>query len=146
MDLSIIIVNWNSGDYAVKCLASIYASPCDFDFEVVIVDNASSDDSRQVIQQHFPFVKLIRSSTNLGFPRANNLGVVHSTGSNLLFLNPDTEVLGSALARLQSYLNSLPDVGVVGCRLLTSDLSLQTSCVQPFPTLLNQVTDIEQIK
>jgi GT2 family glycosyltransferase len=83
---------------------------------------------------------------NLGFAGANNLGFEHSCGNKLLFLNPDTVVLGDAIEKMASVLGSASEVGVVGCRLLNRDYSLQASCVQPFPTIMNQVFGLDWIQ
>ncbi len=146
MDLSVIIVNWNSAQFATKCIASIYAMTDNLDFEIVVVDNASSDDSIGVLRQAFPTIKLICNRENIGFARANNLGFEHSSGRNLLFLNPDTELVGPAINAMVECLESSPAIGVVGCKLLNSDWTVQTSCIQPIPTVLNQVADIEWLK
>ena len=146
LDLSIIIVNWNSEAFMRKCLASVYASTKEVDFEVIVVDNASFDCSAESLIAEFPSVKFIQSSTNLGFARANNLGVQAAKGRNLLFLNPDTETIGEAISRMSSFLDATPDAGIVGCRLLNTDLSLQTTCVQRFPSLLNQLVDAEHLR
>lgn len=97
-DVSIICVNWNSEDYLIECIRSIYDTTHDILFEIIVVDNASSKDDLQRTEAQFPDVKLIRSSENLGFAGANNLGFKHSTGSAILLLNPDTEILGNAIA------------------------------------------------
>src|SRR5438093_1553246 len=109
------------------CLESIYATTRGISFEVVVVDNASFDGCEQMIRSEFPLVQFVQSQANLGFARGNNLGFGHSTGRILLFLNPDTEVIGPALARMVACVESVPDVGVVGSKLLNSDLSVQTS-------------------
>lgn len=145
MDISIIIVNWNSAGYTFACVSSIRATLLDLQYEIVVVDNASSDNSVEVLKQ-MPDVQLIISPTNLGFAGANNLGYCKSSGNALLFLNPDTSVQASAISRMYSVLCSSPDLGIVGCKLLNSDLSVQTSCVQAFPTILNQLTDVEALK
>lgn len=146
MDLSIIIVNWNSADYAVQCVASIYSQTRDLEYEVIIVDNASPDDSCRVLQERVPRAKLIRSPENLGFARANNLGFEHSSGRVLLFLNPDTELRGPAINLMHSSLESSPTIGILGCKLLNTDLSVQTSCIQSYPTIFNQIADIERLR
>src|SRR5690349_628891 len=145
MDLSIIIVNWNSAEYTIPCVSSILAHT-NLEFEIIVVDNASGDDSCRVIQERYPFVKLVRSPQNFGFARANNLGFQHSSGRILLFLNPDTELRGSAINLMHACLDSSADIGVLGCRLLNSNLSVQTSCIHVFPTILNQVVDIERFR
>jgi hypothetical protein len=146
MDLSIIIVNWNSARYATACVASVRAQTSNLEYEVIIVDNASTDDSRLILQECLPGVRLICSPRNLGFARANNLGVESSTGRNLLFLNPDTELRGPAINLMYSCLESSPDVGILGCQLLNTDLTTQTSCVQSYPTILNQALDSERLR
>jgi hypothetical protein len=143
MELSVIIVNWNSSEYLKKCLRSLYSNLSNVEFEVIVVDNASYDGCGEILRSEFPTVKFIQATKNLGFAGANNLGFAHSSGDNLLFLNPDTEVIGPAIGVMLSNLKALPDAGAVGCRLLDSDGSLQIACIQPFPTIMNQVLDTD---
>ena len=145
-ELSIIIVNWKSCDFLRQCIESVYANDQGLNFEVIVVDNASHDGAKQMLAEKFPEVLYVQSDKNLGFALANNLGFEHSAGRNLLFLNPDTQVMGNALARLDSVLNSTPDAGIVGARLLNADSSLQTSCVQAFPSVWNQLLDAETLR
>jgi GT2 family glycosyltransferase len=139
VDLSIIIVNWRSVDFLRACVASIRRETPTLPYEIVVVDNASNDRCGQMLAENFPEVIFVQSTTNLGFSGANNLGVRHSHGSTLLFLNPDTEVLERAIEVLFTDFGKLANVGVVGARLLNSDRTLQTSCVQSFPTISNQL-------
>jgi GT2 family glycosyltransferase len=143
IDLSIIIVNWNSVAYLEKCLKSIFAKDRGISMEVIVVDNASYDGAGNLLAEKYPRGIFVQSHENLGFARANNLGFAHSQGRDLLFLNPDTEIIDSALEVMLHHLRGIPDAGAVGGRLLNPDGSLQISCVQPFPTILNQVFDIE---
>lgn len=145
MELSVIIVNWNSSEYLKNCLRSLYANLSDVTFEVIVVDNASYDGCGEMLRSEFPNVEFIQAPENLGFATANNLGFARSSGDYLLFLNPDTEVIGSAVNVMLSNLKALPNAGAVGCRLLNSDGSLQIPCIQPFPTILNQVLDTEYL-
>jgi GT2 family glycosyltransferase len=94
----------------------------------------------------FPDAHFIQAGENLGFARANNLGYTHSCGEYILFLNPDTEVVGDALSRMVAYLKEHPPAGAVGAFLLNSDGSMQTSCVQAFPTISNQVLDLDLLR
>jgi GT2 family glycosyltransferase len=144
-DLSIVIVNWNSAAYTAACVSSIRKQTHDLQYEIVVVDNCSTDNSVEVLKQ-ISGIGLIVTSTNLGFARANNLGYQQSLANVLLFLNPDTNVKGSAISEMYKALLSQSTFGVVGCKLLNTDLSLQTSCVQAFPTILNQLTDVEALK
>jgi N-acetylglucosaminyl-diphospho-decaprenol L-rhamnosyltransferase len=145
MDLSIIIINWNSAEYVRKCLGSLFENCKGMDFEVIVVDNGSFDACQRIITDEFPKVRFLQSSENLGFARANNFGAERAEGEFLLFLNPDTEVIDNAIGGMLSFMKSLPDAAVLGCRLLNSDKSFQTSCVQAFPTILNQVFDSDMI-
>jgi N-acetylglucosaminyl-diphospho-decaprenol L-rhamnosyltransferase len=146
MDLSIIIVNWNSVNYLKECLQSILRETKGINFEIIVVDNASYDGSAEMIGAEFPEVKFVQSNENGGFAKANNLGFKNSSGRNLIFLNPDTRVIGSAIGDMLDFLNSRPDAGVVGCTLLYSDLSVQLHSVQPYPTVINQALDIDYLK
>jgi GT2 family glycosyltransferase len=103
-------------------------------------------DETAALRREFPGVRAIRSETNLGFAGANNLGFERSSGKYVLFLNPDTEVVGPAIATMLAKLKSLPAAGILGCKLLNSDGSLQTSCIQRFPTILNQILDAEVLR
>ncbi|MBW1929143.1 MAG: glycosyltransferase family 2 protein [Deltaproteobacteria bacterium] len=143
LELSIIIVNWNSADYVLKCIQTIKEQTLDTDYEIIVVDNASFDGCRDRLSDLHPDVIFIQSQYNLGFARGNNLGAKYASGSVLLFLNPDTEVRNNAIDRLFRCIQSLPDSGALGGKLLNSDGSIQTSCVQPFPTILNQLLDAE---
>lgn len=143
MDLSIIIVNWNSADFVRTCLNTLYRNDIGVTSEIIVIDNASFDACQRIISDEFPGVKFIQSHQNLGFAKANNLGAVQAHSDFLLFLNPDTEILGNAVSDMLSAIRMLPKAGVLGCKLLNTDMSLQTSCVQPFPTILNQAFDAD---
>ncbi len=141
MDLSVIIINWNSAEYIRKCLTSLFENTEGVDFEVIVIDNGSFDSCGQIVRSEFPNVRFFQSNENLGFAKANNYGSEKATGEYFLFLNPDTEIIGGAIVGLLSTIKRLPNSGVLGCKLLNSDKSIQTSCVQRFPTILNQVFD-----
>jgi GT2 family glycosyltransferase len=115
-------------------------------FEVIVVDNNSMDGCARVLETEFPGAVLIQSVENLGFGRANNLGFQHCKGRNILFLNPDTEIIGSGVREMSVFLDSTPDAGAVGAKLLNCDGSIQTSCVQAFPSLLNEFLDSEYLR
>ena len=143
MDVSIIIVNWNSNDFLRDCLRSICLHPPKLAFEVIVVDNASYDGSAAMVAKEFPNVIFIQSSANLGFSGANNLGYARSSGTTLLFLNPDTELLGNCVEEMHKHLRSSAKIGAVGCRLLNSDGSTQMKYIQAFPTIWNQFISAE---
>jgi N-acetylglucosaminyl-diphospho-decaprenol L-rhamnosyltransferase len=146
LDLSILIVNWNSADYLKSCLTSVFREVHNITFEVMVIDNASYDGSAELIKREFPQVAFIQSHENLGFARANNLGFTYSSGRSILFLNPDTEILKGSINTMYAALESSQLIGIVACKLLNSDLSVQTSSVQLFPTILNQFTDSNWLK
>jgi len=134
MDLSIIIVNWNTRDLLAQCLQSVYAHPPEGEFEVWVVDNASTDGSAEMVRERFPQARLIRNAENVGFARANNQAIRQSSGRYVLLLNPDTEVKPGALETLVQFMDAHPEAGAAGARLLNPDGTLQSSC-HPFPTL-----------
>jgi GT2 family glycosyltransferase len=145
-DVSIVIVNWNSREFLAKCLASVFGAPSKLAIEVLVIDNASYDGSEELVRDRFPLVSFIQGRENLGFARANNVAAAQATGRNLLFLNPDTEVVGTAVEDMVRFLDATADAGAVGCKLLNTDGSLQTSCVQAFPTVSNQAFDSEFLR
>ena len=144
--LSIVIVNWRSVTFLAQCLRTIVQETKDLPFEVIVIDNASFDGSEEMVHREFPQTLFIQSKDNLGFSRGNNQAFARSHGKYILFLNPDTEITGDALAMLVNCLEADPKAGIVGPKLLNSDGSLQTSCVQAFPTILNQVFDAEALR
>jgi hypothetical protein len=146
LDLSIIIVNWNSSGYLEKCLKSIVDNASGLSYEIIVVDNASYDGCDRVTDRYPGVATLIQSESNLGFARANNLGYRHSAGDVLLFLNPDTEIPGDALQKMYGTAASFRDAGGLGCKVLNSDGTIQTSCIQAFPTIANQLLDAEFLR
>ena len=146
MELSIIIVNWNSADYLRECLLSLYRETRGITFEVIVVDNASYDGCGEMLARECPGVQFIQSAQNLGFAGANNLAFEYSSGRNILFLNPDMKLVSPAINILIEHLKDLPDAGIVGCRLLNADGSLQTSSILTFPTILNSFLEMEALR
>jgi GT2 family glycosyltransferase len=146
VDLSIICVNWNSVGYLRQCISSIYQWTHGISFEIIVVDNASPEANIDSLTQHFPDIRIIKSNINLGFAGANNLGVKHSTAECILFLNPDTRLIGPAINVMLWNFQSLPHVGIVGCKLLNSDLSVQTSSIMKFPRILNSLMQVEYLR
>jgi len=137
VDLSIIVVSWNTRNLLQRCLNSVYAVPDRVQREVIVVDNGSTDGSTRMVRGEFPRVRLIENIQNAGFARANNQGFVRGAGRYLLMLNPDTEVRPRALATLVAFMDSHPDAGAAGAMLLNADGTPQTSCY-PEPTLFRE--------
>jgi N-acetylglucosaminyl-diphospho-decaprenol L-rhamnosyltransferase len=146
LNLSIIVVNWNSAQFVLRCVDSIRSTTAGLSYEILVVDNASFDGCDKLLKEHASDVIYIQSAKNLGFAHANNYAFRASRGLSLLFLNPDTEIVDSAIAILHNALERLPMAGAVGARLLNSDRSLQTSCIQSFPTILNQALDSDYFR
>lgn len=145
-DLSIVIVNWNSTAYLLRCLESIYAHTHEIEFEIIVVDNASPDGDVQIVKERYEDVVVIENPVNLGFAGANNLGFRVSRGRYLVFLNPDTVLINPAFEVMVRQLGSLPLAGAAGCSLLNEDGSVQTSAIQMFPTILNQLLDLDALQ
>jgi len=146
LPLSIIIVNWNSKEYLRQCVTSIIDGTCGIEYEIIVVDSGSFDGSGQMLQRSFPQVRFVQIDSNVGFGCANNRGAMYARGDVLLLLNPDTEVRGNAIGRLYRAFCKLRNPGAIGCRLLNSDGSLQISCVQPFPTIANQILNAQVLQ
>lgn len=133
MKLSIIIVSWNVRDDLLKCLHSINENKPSCTYEVIIIDNASTDETADMIKKHFPEIKLIANHDNRGFAAANNQGMKVSQGEYILLLNPDTILHPKSFDILIDFLENNKDVGACGPKLLNTDGSIQGS-VRHFPS------------
>jgi N-acetylglucosaminyl-diphospho-decaprenol L-rhamnosyltransferase len=134
LDLSIVIVSWNTRDLLAQCLASVYVCPPVGEFEVLVVDNASSDGSAQMVQEQFPQVRLFQNAKNVGFARANNQALAHCQGHYVLLLNSDTQVPPGSVEKTVQFMDEHPRAGIAGVRILNPDGTFQASYT-PFPTL-----------
>jgi len=132
MELSVIIVTYNTAGFLGPCLASVLAEP-PADKEVFVVDNASRDGGPDLVERDFPSVRLIRNDGNRGFAAANNQALALSRGRILLFLNPDTVVRPGALAAGISWLDAHPAVGLAGARMINPDGTPQESVSLRYP-------------
>ncbi|MCK1619035.1 glycosyltransferase family 2 protein [Bradyrhizobium sp. 159] len=135
-DVSVIIVNWNTCDLLRQCLQSIRKETHSSAYELIVVDNASADNSRAMVRAEFPEAILIENRENLGFAAANNQGIAVSKGRYVLLLNSDTIVLDRAIDKTITFADKHADTAVVGCRVLNPDLTLQPTCFM-FPSILN---------
>lgn len=136
--LSIIIVNWNTRNHLKWCLRYIYTRTKGINFEVFVVDNGSHDGSVELVEKNYPSAKLIRNQTNVGFAKANNQAIRQAKGKYVLLLNSDTKVVHQTLVKMVEFMEENDKVGILGCKLLNPDGSLQPSCRQ-FPSLLSQI-------
>jgi len=133
-DLSIILVCWNNKDYLEPCLNSLYDSKLQYSFDVVVVDNGSTDGSQQMLREKFPQVKIIQNDHNVGLGKASNQGIEATSGRHVLLLNNDTIVNGPSLDSMVRFLDDNSNTGAVGGKLLNPDGSVQ-SCYNDFPSL-----------
>lgn len=138
MDVSIIIVNWNTRDILRDCLRSVYEQTRDISFEVIVIDNASNDGSAEMVKREFPQVRPIENTENRGFAAANNQGMKIAGGQYVLLLNPDTIVLDRAIEKTVTFADLRPDVGILSCSVLNEDGSFQDTCFT-FPSITNFV-------
>lgn len=136
MDLSIVIVNWNTREMLRDCLQSVFDTLSNLKAEVFVVDNASEDGSQDMVRESFPQVNLICNTDNRGFAAANNQALALASGRYVLLLNSDTLVHGDVLSGSCSFMDGRPEVGVMGCRVLNRDGTLQITG-SGYPSLLN---------
>lgn len=138
VDISIVIVSWNTRDILRDCLRSIGEEAGSLCCETIVVDNASADDSVQMVRREFPQVRLIENAENRGFAAANNQGIAVAQGRYILLLNSDTVVLDKAIAKTVAFADAHPDAGMIGCRVLNADRTLQPTCFM-YPSLFNML-------
>lgn len=138
MDLSIIIVSWNVKNLLKKCLQSIYDQTTGLDFEIIVIDNASADGSAQMVLEKFPRVDLIASTENLGFAKANNLGLEQAQGNFVCFMNPDMELVENSFKTMHDLMVNNKKTGLATCQLVYPDLERQNN-IKNNPGLCDQV-------
>lgn len=139
MDVSIIIVSYNTKKLIENCIQSIYDKTTGIDFEIIVVDNASRDGSQEIIKTKFKNIKLIELNENIGFGCANNEGIKVALGKNIFFLNPDTILLNNSIKILSEFLDQNSGIGACGGNLYTKDLKPNFSFMPFFPTLLPEL-------
>ena len=132
--LSIIIVNWNSGNVLIDCIASIHAT-VKVPFEIIVVDNNSQDASVSMVKKVFQGVSILEQKENLGYSKGNNLGVKYSKGQYILILNPDTILLDDAVGKMMCFLKKDEGIGIAGPKILKSDSSIAFNGKRKLPTL-----------
>lgn len=137
-DMSIVLVCWNNKDYLEPCLRSLYEGNLQSRFDIVVVDNGSTDGSQAMLQSEFPKVQIIQNDGNVGLGRASNQGIEVTYGRHILLLNNDTLVDGPSLDAMVEFLDATPEAGAVGGRLLNSDGSFQAGYAD-FSTLLEEL-------
>lgn len=144
VDMSIVLVCWNNKAYLDPCLKSLYEGGLKSSFDVVVVDNGSTDGSQQMLVEKYPQVKLIQNAGNVGLGKASNQGIEATNGRHVLLLNNDTLVNGPALDVLVEYLDAHPEAGATAGKLLNPDYSFQSGFA-PFSTLLEEFLIVTHI-
>ncbi len=137
IEVSIIILNYNSQDVILNCLTSIqkhYRSKLKDTYEIIVVDNHSSDNSVKNIKALYPGVLIIENDSNVGFSKGNNQGVKKAHGKYVLFLNPDTLFTENALGPLVTFMDNHKDVGVATCKVVLQNGKIDDACHRGFPT------------
>ena len=136
MLISVILVSYNTAAMTCQAIETLLQSKCSFDLQLIVIDNASRDNSIQMIQQAFPQITLIENKTNVGFGRANNQAIPLLKGDYVLLLNTDAFVAPDTLGKTVAFMQTHPDVGILGVKLVGRNGDLQPSC-RYFPTVLN---------
>jgi GT2 family glycosyltransferase len=136
VDISVIIVNWNTRQYVLDCIRSMLACRGNYGLEIIVVDNASQDNSILSIKENFPQVRIISNTENVGFARANNQGIEMAQGRYVALVNSDVLFLEDSLGLMLGYMDQNPEVGILGPKLLWQDQTLQGSC-RKYPSIWN---------
>jgi GT2 family glycosyltransferase len=141
MQLSIIIINYNTFALTCKCIESILDKCVDVDYEIVLVDNASVECNADLFKEKYPEITLVKNKINNGFAGGNNSGIEHATGDYILLLNSDTELINNAPAIVLSYLKNNPEVGIASAQLQYPDGKIQ-ACARRFRTISWELLEI----
>lgn len=140
--LVVVVVTWNVEQLIIPCLHSVYEAQSGPRLEVWVVDNASSDETTQIVRRQFPEARLTINQTNRGFPQANNQAIRQTQSKYVLMLNPDTVLHPDALRLMHDYMEAHPQVGAVGPKILRGDGTIQYECAHNLPTLWTLVKHV----
>jgi GT2 family glycosyltransferase len=139
MDVSILIVCWNSERFIYNCLKSIYEHTKSYSFEVIIVDNGSSDKTVEIIEENFPDVKVINAGVNYGFARANNIAIGRASGDFYFLLNPDTYFWSDIIGELVGFMKGHPEAGGATPKIVDETGGIDLSAVRNFPSVTGTI-------
>ena len=141
MQLSAVIINYNTPNYTLACLNSIYSSPPFVNFEVIVIDNASTTHNPEIFKESFPQIKLIKSAQNLGFAGGNNLGIAQAIGKFILLLNSDAELLPGAIQKAIARIEADETIGALSGKLIYPDGKPQYPA-QRFDTISRELREV----
>jgi GT2 family glycosyltransferase len=144
LDLSIVIVNYNVKMLLRRCLESIFDYQRELDFEVIVIDNNSDDQSPEMLKEKFSRVKLLENKQNLGFSAACNQGIKQSRGRYILLLNPDTEFASGGVTEMIKFMDANPPVGICGPRMIDPHRRVLFSC-RSFPSYLTAISSAQSL-
>jgi hypothetical protein len=136
-DVSFSITNYNTKDFLASCIDSVIQGVKGYSYEIIVVDDASSDGSADMVRKKYPQVKVIENEINKGYVKSNNIGIRASGGRYIMSLNSDTVVIDGSIEIIVKFLDNNPDTGAAGPKLLNSDGSIQLQARRGFPTPLN---------
>jgi GT2 family glycosyltransferase len=145
MDVSIIVVNWNTKELLIGCLRSVYDTTAGLKIEVIVVDNGSYDGSSQAVKESFPQVMLIQNAENEGFAKANNQALSIASGRYNLLLNSDALLTDGSLTNLVNFMDKTPEAGIAACQYINREGSKQNS-FDNFPTLVTELLNKSLLK
>ena len=128
IDVSVVIVSWNTQELVRQCLKSLESARTRLSVEMILVDNASADDTVKLVREQFPWVKVLQNATNVGFAKANNIGIGISSGEYIALINSDVVVPDGCLEKMVDYLNQQADIGMLGPKMILRDGSVGQSC------------------
>jgi len=141
MDISIIIVSFNTLDFIKKCIDSVMNSNLGkLTYEIIVIDNASSDSSSSILKKQFPDITVIANKKNLGFAKANNIGIKKAKGEFLLFLNPDIEVQNNTIWEIYEFMLKHSNVGAATCKVILPNGDIDDASHRGFPTPWNSLS------
>lgn len=146
LEISIVIISWEMRDFLKKCLRSIYNFTSDVSFEIIVIDNNSSDGTSDMVRNEFPEVTLIKNRRNIGVAPARNQGISMTKGKYILILDADMELIENSIFSLYEFMETNAECGISGCKLVDNKLNLQYSCKR-FPNFLSFIfRRLEQFK
>jgi GT2 family glycosyltransferase len=139
IDISIVIVNWNSTEYLRECIKSLKKHTKDLSYEIIVIDNNSNDFNPDEFRSEFPDIRIVTNKDNLGYVKAANQGAALARGNYLVLLNPDTLFIDNSLYKMKKVLDDNPDIAVVGCKVLDKNLKVSGCSILPLPSLKDRI-------